>query len=115
MASSVARPARDSTTTPELVVGIRRMGRRNRRKPEPERGVGRAGLNQHVERRDGRWEVRRISGAAALKEYRCPGCDQAIPQGVPHVVAWWAEDPRGGEARRHWHTTCWERELRTHG
>jgi len=51
------------------------------------------------------WVVRRISGAAAVKVYRCPGCDQEIPPGVPHVVAW----PHLGavEDRRHWHAPCW--------
>jgi hypothetical protein len=56
------------------------------------------------------WRVRQIPGTAAVKTYRCPGCDQEIRPGVPHVVAW----PRdglagfGGEAdRRHWHAGCW--------
>ncbi|PSK86254.1 hypothetical protein CLV63_13523 [Murinocardiopsis flavida] len=59
---------------------------------------------------DGVWAIRRISGAAATKAYRCPGCHQEIPPGMPHVVAW---RPGGdGDDRRHWHTSCWER--RTH-
>jgi hypothetical protein len=37
--------------------------------------------------------------------YRCPGCDQLIPAGVPHVVAWRADG--SGDDRRHWHTACW--------
>ncbi|TDC72484.1 ATP/GTP-binding protein [Streptomyces hainanensis] len=51
------------------------------------------------------WVVRRIAGAAAAKHYRCPGCDQEIPPGVPHVVAW----PQLGavDDRRHWHAPCW--------
>ncbi|MGP3980974.1 ATP/GTP-binding protein [Streptomyces sp. KR80] len=51
------------------------------------------------------WMVRQIAGAAAAKHYRCPGCDQEIPPGVPHVVAW----ARHGavEDRRHWHRACW--------
>jgi hypothetical protein len=54
---------------------------------------------------DGDWHVRSISGAAAAKTYRCPGCDQEIPTGVAHVVAW-----RVGEEdlRRHWHRPCWQ-------
>ncbi|CAM3762194.1 hypothetical protein GCM10009799_43410 [Nocardiopsis rhodophaea] len=56
---------------------------------------------------DGEWVIRRISGAAATKTYRCPGCYQEIPVGMPHVVAW---RPYGdGEDRRHWHSSCWER------
>ena len=40
------------------------------------------------------------------KEYRCPGCDQLIRSGLPHVVAWPAGDPDAGD-RRHWHSGCW--------
>ncbi|MDT0301738.1 ATP/GTP-binding protein [Streptomonospora wellingtoniae] len=55
---------------------------------------------------DGEWAVRRISGSAATKTYRCPGCHQEIPPAVPHVVAW---RPFGdGDDRRHWHSSCWE-------
>lgn len=63
------------------------------------------------ERADGRWIVRTISGANAVKAYRCPGCSQPIPPGTPHVVAWPAEPGLAGagtvEERRHWHTGCW--------
>ncbi|MGH3681889.1 MAG: hypothetical protein ACRDT2_16770 [Natronosporangium sp.] len=76
------------------------------------------------------WRVRQIPGGAAVKSYRCPGCDQEIRPGVPHLVAWPVgfagpvgfADPVGvagpvgvgaavgfggaGE-RRHWHTGCW--------
>lgn len=37
--------------------------------------------------------------------YRCPGCDQLLPAGVPHVVAWRADGD--GDDRRHWHAACW--------
>jgi hypothetical protein len=47
--------------------------------------------------------VRRIHPYQATKTYRCPGCDQEIPAGVGHVVAWRADD---AEDRRHWHTAC---------
>jgi hypothetical protein len=64
---------------------------------------------------DGDWMVRPVSGAAATKAYRCPGCDQEIPAGTPHVVAWPAEQPFGINAgvgdRRHWHRPCWRRRL----
>jgi hypothetical protein len=56
------------------------------------------------------WRVRQISGGAAVKSYRCPGCDQEIQPGVPHLVVWPLETIDGlvGEAaRRHWHTGCW--------
>lgn len=56
------------------------------------------------------WRVQHIPGPAAVKTYRCPGCDHEIRPGVPHVVVWPVDDPVGlaGEAdRRHWHTACW--------
>ena len=43
-------------------------------------------------------------GGAGGKGYRCPGCDQLMTGGQPHVVAW----PEGRpDDRRHWHTACW--------
>jgi hypothetical protein len=62
---------------------------------------------------DGRWIVRTMSGSAAVKEYRCPGCSQVIRVGTPHVVVWPADpgwgSSTGSEQRRHWHNSCWER------
>lgn len=55
---------------------------------------------------DTEWVVRSVSGTAATKAYRCPGCSQEILPGVPHVVAWPAD---GTQERRHWHTGCWRR------
>ncbi|MEU8587903.1 ATP/GTP-binding protein [Streptomyces sp. NPDC048664] len=52
------------------------------------------------------WSVRHVAGAAAQgKTYRCPGCDQVIASGVPHVVAW--PEHGGVDDRRHWHKACW--------
>lgn len=60
---------------------------------------------------DGEWLVRSVAGDSASKSYRCPGCDQLIPAGRAHVVAWPADSLLGREAaladRRHWHTPCW--------
>ncbi len=48
--------------------------------------------------------VRSVAGTGA-RDYRCPGCDQLLPGGAPHVVAW----PQGRpDDRRHWHTACWD-------
>ncbi|NSC23947.1 ATP/GTP-binding protein [Streptomyces albus subsp. chlorinus] len=65
----------------------------------------RYGLERTEDWRGEEWAVRQISGGAAIKHYRCPGCDQEIPPGVPHVVAW----PLLGDVddRRHWHRACW--------
>jgi hypothetical protein len=57
------------------------------------------------------WVVRPVRGAAATKPYRCPGCDQEIPAGTAHVVAW-PPDVTGVEDRRHWHTPCWRARTR---
>ncbi len=61
---------------------------------------------------DGDWVVRPVTGAAATKSYRCPGCDHEIYPGTSHLVAWPAEGtaasgPGGPDERRHWHKPCW--------
>lgn len=53
---------------------------------------------------DGDWVVRPVTGDAATKTYRCPGCDQEIRPGLAHLVAW---RPGAEGDRRHWHTPCW--------
>ncbi|MFW6598529.1 hypothetical protein ACQBAU_08250 [Propionibacteriaceae bacterium Y2011] len=64
-------------------------------------------------RSDGDWQVRTVTGQAATKPYRCPGCQQQIGIGTPHVVVWpstvtsWTGG--GVDDRRHWHTSCWAR------
>ncbi|TDQ47944.1 ATP/GTP-binding protein [Actinorugispora endophytica] len=94
----------------------RRNAPRRRRGPQKP-GEGESSFVERVlggERResgpDGDWATRRVSGAAASKAYRCPGCHQEIPPGMPHVVAWAAYGD--GDDRRHWHSSCWDR--RTH-
>ena len=57
------------------------------------------------ERVEGDFAVRRVSGAGATKAYRCPGCEQEVRPGTPHVVAWPLGSP---DDRRHWHTPCWD-------
>ncbi|WP_373428942.1 ATP/GTP-binding protein [Streptomyces rishiriensis] len=72
----------------------------------PSRLRGRRGEESSPDRQDEAWHVRQVSGASGeSKTYRCPGCDQMIPPGVPHVVAWPRQD--GAEDRRHWHKACW--------
>jgi len=55
------------------------------------------------------WQVRVVQPASAVKEYRCPGCNHEIRPGTKHIVAWREDDP---DARRHWHTACWDRSRR---
>ena len=60
---------------------------------------------------DGDWYVRGVTGE---RTYRCPGCEQEIRPGVPHVVAWPADGRGDATDRRHWHTGCWRaRDRRT--
>lgn len=88
------------------------MPRRHPR-PEERRAPRPAGDLADVETHpDGEWHVRRLSGITVVKAYRCPGCEQEIPVGKPHVVAW----PVDGDAdsRRHWHAGCWAARNRRH-
>ncbi|AEI12945.1 hypothetical protein [Cellulomonas gilvus] len=61
-----------------------------------------------LESADGEWVVQRVRGGD--REYRCPGCDQLVPAGTAHVVAWRADAWYGEpvEDRRHWHASCWD-------
>lgn len=61
---------------------------------------------------DGQWHVRKISPMSANKTYTCPGCNRQIGVGVGHLVAWradhWSGDDAAANARRHWHSHCWD-------
>jgi hypothetical protein len=90
-----------------------RRNRPPRREDPPERGEdgGRHGLERTEEWSGEEWVMRPVAGSTG-KTYRCPGCDQEIPPGVGHVVAWPAH--HGADDRRHWHRACWNaRERRT--
>jgi hypothetical protein len=59
--------------------------------------------------------IRGVTALGAAKAYRCPGCDQEIRTGLPHLVVWPACDAAASD-RRHWHSTCWAaRERRAPG
>lgn len=79
----------------------RRTGRRRDDEPAPLRTEALPVLETHP---DGEWHVRTVTGAAAVKTYRCPGCDHEINPGQPHLVCW---RPGGEDSRRHWHRPCW--------
>ncbi|RAY15776.1 hypothetical protein DPM19_08355 [Actinomadura craniellae] len=87
--------------------------RRNRRDGGPDERPpgGGAWLERTEDGPDGEWIVRVVSGASAVKAYRCPGCDQEIPPGTGHLVAWPA-DVGSIEDRRHWHQPCWRARTR---
>lgn len=79
--------------------------RRNRpKRPDPEEAGPDHGLERTESWRGEEWVVRPVAGSAG-RRYRCPGCDQEIPGGAGHVVAW----PVYGSVddRRHWHRACW--------
>ena len=83
------------------------MARRHHRRDDEVRPLQVGGVDRTVEV-DGRsWTVRNLRGDAAGRTYRCPGCNQEVPSGSPHVVAWPTDVPDGAEQRRHWHTPCW--------
>ena len=82
------------------------MPRQNRRRPDEPLRPPAASVARREEWRGEWWTVRTVPGANAVKGYRCPGCAQTIPVGVPHLVVWPELDP-GATDRRHWHTPCW--------
>ena len=93
------------------------MPRANRRRRDDvplnlQRAVG--GAPRREQYAGGEWFVRRVSGEGSTRAYLCPGCQQTIPTGPPHVVAWPADGLGGLDDRRHWHTTCWEARGRRH-
>jgi hypothetical protein len=55
--------------------------------------------------------VRAVVGETT-KAYRCPGCQQEIRPGTPHLVVVIEGDVEG---RRHWHSPCWRTEMRRRG
>ena len=98
----------------------RTVPRKNNRRDEPtelDLERVRRGVAWIVSGPDGPWHVRSVSASAAVKRYRCPGCDHEIQPGVPHVVVWPADDRDGFgtgrvDDRRHWHTPCWNARTR---
>jgi hypothetical protein len=75
-----------------------------RRKARP--APARPAVEEHTDWAGVAYAVRPVTGGATTKTYRCPGCDQEIRPGTPHVVVWPVDDPGAGH-RRHWHTACW--------
>ena len=55
------------------------------------------------------YEVRRVDGERATKDYLCPECGNTVVSGEGHVVVWPTGD---SDLRRHWHRHCWRLEVR---
>ena len=64
------------------------MSPRKTRRPRPAAPAAPLGPERIEQWPDGDWVVRPVPGAAAVKAYRCPGCDQEIYPGTAHVVVW---------------------------
>ena len=83
-----------------------------RRAPRPPQRPLRV-IERVVDKRDGQWNVRPITGATSTKTYTCPGCLRDITPATPHVVVWPVEkallSADAIDERRHWHTPCWAR------
>jgi hypothetical protein len=77
----------------------------DRRPDEPTAPAGSSLIQRTEPYRGEDWVVRSVVGSSG-RRYRCPGCDQEIPPGVGHVVAWPMEGARVDD-RRHWHRACW--------
>ncbi|HEY2669229.1 MAG TPA: hypothetical protein VGJ07_02515 [Rugosimonospora sp.] len=85
----------------------RRNSRRRASEPPIDQEQARRGVERTQAAADGEWSIRLIPGGSSPKAYRCPGCDQEIPPGVAHLVAWPADGRGDLSDRRHWHSGCW--------
>ena len=83
------------------------MPRQNRRRPDAPAPPAAASLRRREQWRGETYVVASVPGHRAAKPYRCPGCDQQVGVGQPHVVVWPEFDTDAGD-RRHWHTVCWD-------
>lgn len=93
------------------------MPRANRRRPDAAdlnlaRALGSAPRREPYAARE--WFVRTISGASSQRAYLCPGCQQEVRPGTPHLVVWPADGVGGVDDRRHWHSACWGSRHRRH-
>jgi hypothetical protein len=83
------------------------MARRNRRREDAAAAMHPAPSAERREQwRGEEYAVRSVTGSGGSKYYRCPGCDQQIRPGQPHLVTWPAFDAEAAD-RRHWHAPCW--------
>jgi hypothetical protein len=84
-----------------------------RRAARPSQRPLRPSAERIVDKRDGQWFVRPITGATSVKAYTCPGCLTTITPATPHMVVWPVEkallSADAIDERRHWHTSCWAR------
>ncbi|MEJ5998673.1 hypothetical protein [Corynebacterium sp. H130] len=84
--------------------------RNNHQRPElrqlPKDGAAYFGTRSVTDRFGVEFLVRQMGASRATKFYICPGCNQNIPPGIAHIVAW---EPGREDDRRHWHKACWQR------
>ncbi|OKL47237.1 hypothetical protein BSR29_06360 [Boudabousia liubingyangii] len=91
----------------------RRSNKRNQARHVPLNMARLGSVPRTVTRRGVTYSVRQVF--SGQKDYICPGCGQTVFQGNPHVVVW-SEGSIMGPAqdlagRRHWHSSCWDRNL----
>ncbi|MGO1839852.1 MAG: hypothetical protein ACTH2J_02140 [Candidatus Microbacterium stercoravium] len=92
------------------------MGRSRKRRPErrsPDDSLDRliSGWRRTESRGGSEWNVQPVGQGRSEKHYSCPGCSRPIEAGSAHLVTWRADGVLGDradlEARRHWHSHCW--------
>ncbi len=89
------------------------MGKRTSKHLRPPRPLLQGGFARVETRTDGEWMVQSVGADAAIKPYRCPGCEGHLSPGTAHLVVWPRVASIGSAAaideRRHWHSACWQR------
>jgi hypothetical protein len=86
--------------------------RRHRRAPEPEARPLSEGVRSLAAPDWTTVDGSTVRIVGGQKVYTCPGCLHPVRAGVQHLVVVEDDDV---DARRHWHTECWRRELRRRG
>lgn len=81
------------------------MPRRHRRAEERPEPIRRRPSDAPISLQFPGYDIRQVTGD---KDYRCPGCDHVVIGGRQHLVVVPQDDV---DARRHWHTGCWQIEL----
>ena len=84
-----------------------------RRAARPSQRPLRPAAERIVDKRDGQWFVRPITGRDVGQDLHLPGMPAAITPATPHMVVWPVEKALltadAIDERRHWHTACWTR------
>jgi hypothetical protein len=89
------------------------MAKRPSKHLRPARPLTTGAFARLERKEDGEWMVQSMPADSATKSYTCPGCNQTVGPGTPHLVTWPREASIGQvvavDERRHWHSGCWNR------